>query len=270
MTWRSRGAALLREPLVHFLLAGAAIFAVFGNSSSPDERRIVIDSARIQRIAGEFEQSFRRLPSQEELDDLIREDVKNEVYYREGLRLGLDRDDIVVKRRLRSKMQGFETTAEDLPAPDDATLRKWIDDHPGRFAGQPQYSFDQRYLGSTSGGAGAALAMLNEGKDFAGAPAPLPGHFENADGLAVADLLGDDFVKALDRLPLGVWAGPVASGVGQHLVRLRSRNPATTPPLGEIRQRVENDWRSEKAREASDAAYRKMLARYDVVIEGAR
>ncbi len=267
MNWRSRGARLLREPLVHFLALGTLIFALFGNSTSADERRIEIDEARVERLAGQYAQNFRRAPSADELDALIRDDVKQEVYYREALRLGLDRDDEVVRRRMRVKMEAFEDTAEDIPAPDDAILKQWLADHLARFAGEATYAFDQRYLGADSAGASDALAQLRIGRDFAGAAIPLPAHYDAIGTGEVAELFGDNFPALLDKLPLGQWSGPVASGFGQHLVRVSARNPAAPPQLAAIRQRVANDWRAAMARERSERAYRALIGRYDVVIE---
>ena len=267
MSWRSRGARLLREPLVHFAVLGAVIFALFGNATSADERRIVIDAARVERIAGQYAQNFRRAPSAGELDALIRDDVKEEVYYREALRLGLDRDDEVVRRRMRVKMEAFGDTAEDIAAPDDATLQRWLAAHPQRFAGEASYAFDQRYLDSDAVGATTALSELRAGRDYAGAAIPLPAQFESIGAGETAELFGDDFAAALDRLPLNVWSGPVASGLGQHLVRVRQRQPAPPPHLATIRQRVENDWRAATARERTEREYRALLKRYDVTIE---
>ena len=267
MTMRSRGAAMLREPLVHFAVLGAVIFALFGNATSADERRIVIDAARVERIAGQYAQNFRRVPSAAELDALISDDVKEEVYYREALRLGLDRDDEVVRRRMRVKMEAFGDTAEDIVAPDDATLQRWLAAHPLRFAGEASFAFDQRYLGSDAAGARAALAQLRAGREFAGAAIPLPAQFESIGADEAANLFGDDFAAALDRVPPGEWSGPVASGLGQHLVRVRQRQPAAPPQLAAIRQRVENDWRAATARERTEREYRALLKRYNVVIE---
>lgn len=267
MTWRTRSERLLRDPLVHFAVLGALIFALFGNATGADERRIVIDAARVERIAGQYAQNFRRAPSAEELDALIRDDVKEEVYYREALRLGLDRDDEVVRRRMRVKMEAFGDTAEDIAAPDDATLERWLAAHPERFAGEATYAFDQRYLGADATGASAALSELRAGRDFAGAAIPLPAQFEAVGAGEAAELFGDDFAVALDRLPLGAWSGPVTSGLGQHLVRVRVRNAATPPKLSAIRQRVENDWRAAIARARTERAYRALLERYDLVIE---
>jgi peptidyl-prolyl cis-trans isomerase C len=247
MTWRARGAALLREPLVHFLIAGAAVFALFGGESAPDERRIVIDAARIERLAGQFAQTFRRLPSGAELDALIREDVKDEVYYREALRLGLDRDDEVVKRRMRNKLEAFTTTPEELEEPDEATLQRWLDAHPERFAGEARYSFEQRPV------SGPAL--------------PLATRFDDAPAGEIAAQFGGDFVTALDRLPAGRWSGAVASPFGPLRVRPLERTTAAPPKLAEVRQRVENDWRAATTRRRTNAAYRALLERYDVVID---
>ena len=267
MNLQARSGRLLREPLVHFAVLGTLIFALFGNSTSADERRIVIDAARVERLVGQYAQNFRRAPSAAELDALIRDDVKEEVYYREALRLGLDRDDEVVRRRMRVKMEAFGDTAEDFAAPGDATLQRWLSGHPARFAGEATYAFDQRYLGADVTQAPAALSKLRAGRDFAGAPIPLPARFEAIGVGETAELFGDDFAVALDRLPLGEWSGPVSSGVGQHLVRVRQRQPAAPPRLSAIRQRVENDWRAAMARARTERAYRALLGRYDVVIE---
>lgn len=267
MTLRSRGAAVLREPLVHFAILGALIFALFGNATGTDERRIVIDAARVERIAGQYAQNFRRAPTPSELDALIHDDVKEEVYYREALRLGLDRDDEVVRRRMRVKMEAFGDTGEDIAAPDDATLEKWLVAHPDRFAGEAIYAFDQRYLGPDTAGAPIALASLRAGRTFAGAAIPLPAQFEAIGSGEAADLFGDDFAAALNRLPLNQWSGPVTSGLGQHLVRVRARRPPAPPRLAAIGQRVENDWRAAMARARTERAYRDLLKHYDIVVE---
>ena len=89
-TWRNRAAALLREPLVHFLAAGALIFVVLsGRPPDAGERRILVNEAVVTGLVNGYVQAFRRPPNDEELDGLIRDYVRGEVYYREALRLGL-------------------------------------------------------------------------------------------------------------------------------------------------------------------------------------
>lgn len=248
MSWRSVAARVGREPLVHFLLAGALVFAVFGEDGAPQDRRIVIDEAQVSRMSGEFAQNFRRPPTRAELDALVDDAVRDEVYYREALRLGLDRDDLVVRRRMRLKMEGFATNPVDLATPSDATLQAWLEAHPDRFAGEPTYSFDQHFLGGTI---------------------DLPASRENAPEGDIAGQFGEEFTAALTKLPLGQWIR-VNSGFGEHEVRLRARRPAPPPKLEDIRQQVENDWRAEQARISEDRAYRALRDGYSVKIERLR
>ena len=241
------------------------MFAIFGQDTEPHDRRIVIDGPRIERLAGQFAQTFRRVPSDSELDALIREDVKDEVYYREGLRLGLDRDDVVVRRRMRQKLSVLSTRAEDIKTPDDATLERWLADHPELFEGEAQYSFEQRYLGD--GDATKALAALRAGRPYDGSAIPLPGTLSESTTSEIDTLFGNGFAAALGRAPLGEWSGPVASGFGSHLVKVTARAPAQPPELAAIRQRVENDWRAARAAERDASDFASLLERYDVVIE---
>ena len=112
----------------------------------------------------------------------------------------------------------------------------------------------------------AALTELRAGRDFAGAAIPLPAQFKAIGAGEAAELFGDGFAAALNRMPLGQWSGPVVSGLGQHLARVRERHPAAPPSLATIRQRVENDWRAAMARDRTERAFRALLKRYDVVI----
>lgn len=244
MRVRAAAANVLREPLVHFLIAGALVFALFGPDGAPQDRRIVIDASQVERLSAEFAQTFRRPPTRTELDALIDNAVRDEVYYREALRLGLDQDDLVVRRRMRLKMEGFATTPVDLAAPSDRVLQDWLNRHPARFAGEPLYSFEQRFMGGSL---------------------PLPAALVAVPLDDVAAQFGEQFATALKRLPPGRWT-PVASGFGEHQVRLTERRPAPPPRLAEIRQQVENDWRAAQAKASSERAYRALRDGYVVSV----
>lgn len=274
MNWRSGAALLLREPLVQFMLAGALVYAVMaGRAPDVGERRIVVNEAVVARLANRWTESFRRAPSQEELDGIISEYVRDQVYYREALRLGLDQDDEVVMRRMRNKMIALATSEAEAATPSDAELQKLIDQDPARYAPEVTYSFDQLYLGADTPQARAAattaLQMLRAGKpasDLA-QPAPIPSRFGQSPASDVAAQFGDPFVDALRGQPLGQWSGPLASGLGLHLVRVGARSNPAPPSLDKVRQAVTNDWHNTQRRRAEDEAYRKVLANYDVVIE---
>lgn len=275
--WRNRAAALLREPLVHFLAAGALIFVVL-SSRPPDagERRIVVNEAVVSGLVNRYVQAFRRPPSDEELDGLIRDYVRGEVYYREALRLGLDQDDEVVKKRLRNKMLAIAGAEAEAAQPSDTDLQALLDKDPARYASPPRYTLEQRYLGPDTPALRSAIkAQLGALKPGAtptlpSAPIPLPTRLDDVPALDLAAQFGDEFAAALDKAPLGQWTGPIPSGFGLHLVKLERRAAPPPPKLADLRQRLENDWRSAAVRKAEDANLNALLEGYDVVIERPR
>jgi len=277
MNLKQGARSLLREPLVHFLLAGAAIFAIWSNvPPDPGERRIVVSEARVTRLVDRWLETYHRPPTPEEVDGMIREDVKDQVYYREAQRLGLDRDDEVVIKRMRNKLESIAMSDVQAATPSDAELQKLLDQNPAKYAPNPVYAFDQLYFGDDTpanrAAASAALAKLKAGADprGLGKPIPLPMHFDGDTSADIADQLGDDFAGALLKLPVGQWTGPVTSGVGLHLVRIDKRVLPPKPTLDKVRQQVENDWRAAKSKQAIDKAFNEMVKGYDVVIEKPR
>lgn len=271
--WRTRAAALLREPLVHFLVLGALVFvAMAGRAPDLGERRIIVDEPVVAGLVNHHVRAFRRPPTAEELDGLIRDHVRGEVYYREALRLGLDTDDEVVKKRLRNKMLAIAGAEAEAAQPSDAELQALLDADPARYAAPPRYRLEQIYLGPDAPALRAAAAA-EIGRIPKGArpgimtqPLPLPGRFDDASQTDLAEQLGDDFATALARLPVGTWMGPVVSGFGLHLVRIDQRVQPPPPRLADVRQRLENDWRSSAIRKAQDAHLQQLLDSYDMEI----
>lgn len=271
--WRNGAANWLKEPFVHFLIAGLALFAFFairGEDIDPQSRVITIDEEQVSRLAASWQQTWQRPPTPAEIDTLIRDLIKEEIYYREALRLGLDSDDTVIRRRLRAKMEYLATAeAENAPV-DDATLQAWLDKNPARYAAGTRYSFDQIYLGNGDPDQAAARARdaLAQGNRWtaAGEPISLPASIDGQTLAAVSRDFGEAFAGNLGRLTEGTWSGPVASGFGSHLVRLRRVDRGVPAKLADVRQQVENDWRAatQKAREAK--AYQALLDGYTIKI----
>lgn len=272
--WRDRAVILLREPLVHFLLAGALVFALMsGRPTDAGERRIVVDEAVVGGIVNRYFQAFRRPPTPDELDGLISDHVRSEVYYREALRLGLDQDDEVVRKRMRNKMLAIATAEAEATQPTDADLQALLDANPARYSPPPRYALEHRYLGDDSpalrAAAAAQIASLqgNASPTLPGVPNPLPSRFGDAPLSDLAAQFGDEFAAALADLPVGKWSGPVSSGFGLHLVRIEARRPAPAPSLGLVRQRLENDWRAAAVRKAEADHLAELLKGYQVKIE---
>ena len=267
---------ILREPLLHFLIAGLAIFgfsAWRGEAVDPASRTIMINAEQVENLTTRWAQTWQRPPTGAEIDGMIRDYIKEEVYYREAKRLGLDDDDAIIRRRLRSKMEFLAGAEIENAAPSDATLQAWLDKNPAKYAADARYSFDQIYL--TANDADAArdrattlLARLNKGDDWQefGDSISLPPSLEDAAKANVAREFGDGFAASLAAQRIGGWAGPVASGFGLHLVRLRAVKTSDKPNLAQVRQTVENDWRAATLADREAKAYQALLDGYTIRI----
>ena len=261
--------AWLKEPLVHFLLAGAAIFALFavlGEPVDPADRTIEVDRERQALIALDFERTMQRPPTDAELAGLVDRWVREEVLYREALRLGLDRGDPVVRRRLANKMDFLASSQADLSSPDDAELREWYADNAARFADGGTVGFEQAYYANEAA-ARAALGVAETDSVPRGQLSALPREMVDAPLRDVEGRFGRAFAEALGRLDVGDrWQGPVQSGLGWHLVRLRHRETGAAPPFGEVREQALAEWRLAEGARQREAAYRVLADAYTVEI----
>jgi hypothetical protein len=272
---------LLREPLVHFLLLGGLLFLWFqwkGGASGPGTTRIVVTPGQVRNLASGFTRTWSRPPSEEELKGLIDEYVREEIATREAMALGLDRDDTVIRRRLRQKLEFLQEDAADTAAPTDAQLQAWLEANANTFRTEPRVSFRQVYFSKDKRGPSAetdarsALAKL--AKDGTGAMADnlgdatmLPSDFDGAARRDVVKTFGEDFAARIDNAEPGTWTGPIASSYGLHLVRVRSRTPGELPPLAAIRPAVERQYAADRRAQQLAALYERLLSRYTVVIE---
>lgn len=265
---------LLLEPLVHFLVLGALLFLAYDwlnrdRTRAPDE--IVVTRSQVDRLAAQFERVWQRPPTAQERQALVESWVRDEVFYREALALGLERDDPVVRRRLGQKVQ-FILDSGAPAAPSDAELQRWLDEHAEDYRFEPGYAMRQVYFDPSRHGAAtqevieAARAALNAGRAFAGDPTLLPATMEGS-ASEIKHRLGDGFGEALRTLPVGSWQGPVRSSYGLHLVRIEKRTPERAARLEEVRAAVERDFGAARAQAAQEGAYRRLREKYLVRIE---
>jgi hypothetical protein len=269
---------VLREPLLHFFALGALLFGLYAVASGDatgalDE--IVVDRARLASLAAQFERVWQRPPTREELDGLVESFVREEVLYREGVALGLDQDDPVIRRRIEQKMS-FLADAEAETEVSEAELQAWLDAHPGDHAIEPRYDLAQVLFDPARHGAGleadlaAARAALERGAtDGLGDATLLPASLEAARASEVERVFGPEFAAALAGLPVGGWQGPIRSAYGVHLVELRAREEGRAPSLAEVRDAVERDVLRARSEAAAEAFYRRLRERYTLRVEAA-
>lgn len=267
---------LWREPLMHFLFIGMAIFLLYdltreGRSEVPDE--IVVTSGQIEQLAANFKRTWMRPPTEDELAALVENHVMDEVFYREALAMGLDQNDPLVRRRLRMKL---EFILEDLSAQEvkDEVLSAYFLEHPDKFITEPKVSFQQVYLNPDTRGDLAAdaqelLASLNGGAvpESAGDPTLVPSEFRLATQRQIARSFGKRFAQEVVKLEPGGWTGPVLSSFGGHLLKVSDRVDAYLPELSDIRAVVEREYLAQRRREQKNLAYQKLREGYEVTIE---
>lgn len=266
---------LIREPLVHFLLGGAALFLLFGQVAGPSvERpdRIVVSEDRVTMLIQTFERTWMRPPTEAELNGLVDDYVTEEVLYREALALGLDRDDLVVRRRMRQKMEFLNDGIAETE-PDDATLGAFLEAHPERFSVPPRLSFVQVFVsldgaGSPDARAAEGLSRLRAGEspDAVGDPTLLPRDVRAATPMQVSRRFGVPFAERLVDVPEGEWSGPVASSFGLHLVKITERTPGRLPALAEVRNAVTREWAAQERAKARAQFYRALRDRYEIEV----
>ncbi len=266
---------LLREPLLHFLALGGLIFALFAAVSEPTPapvNTIVIGPARIEQLSKGFQAAWRRPPSADELSGIIDDAVREEVYYREALALGLDTNDTIVRRRLRQKMEFLTDSGAALLEPVAGELEAHLLANEEAFQRGPSLAFEQIYLGENPGHE-STQRLLSELQVYSmadpsslGERSLLPAELSLSSPATVDGIFGEGFFVQLAELPLELWAGPVDSGFGVHLVRIAEVLAARTPALEEVREAVLRNWKAAKAGELRELHYARLRERYVVEI----
>jgi len=269
---------LWREPLLHFLLIGFALFLYYdlvgsGDSEAPAVKRIIVSSGHVEQLMANFERTWSRPPTEQELDAMVDSHVREEVFYREAMAMGLDQNDPMVRRRMRMKL---EFMLEDLSGQDasDEVLSDFLQRNSDSFRDEAQLTLRQVYLNpdqrpDLENDAGQLLSRLRDGS----APEALGDHtlaprtYQLAPQSEIARDFGDEFARQVAALPVSDWSGPVYSPFGAHLVRIEARIDARLPELAEIRDEVLREYLVEKREQQKDLAYAKLREDYEVTVE---
>jgi parvulin-like peptidyl-prolyl cis-trans isomerase-like protein len=273
---------LLAEPMLHFLVIGIALFAAYRWMAPGDSggRRIVITQGVVDDLVTQHVAARGRDPSAVELNHLIESYVREEILYREGVRLGLERDDIVVKRRVRQKIEVIAEEDASTRTPTDADLFAYLTANQARFVQPAILTFDQVFIGEFTSGPGPGVVhavtvireALRKGADpeGLGQPTLLPHRMTRTPADLVARDFGASFAATLEKVPVGEWVGPIDSSFGMHYVRVSDRAPAVAPQLAAVRDHVVREWENERRQRARNDAYAKMRSEYTVSIETKR
>ncbi|WP_170482178.1 peptidylprolyl isomerase [Ruegeria arenilitoris] len=264
---------VIKEPLFHFILIGIAIFGWFNWVSPQSEgddkgEKIAINEVDVDLLSTRFEASWKRAPSEAELEALIDALVREEVLVREARKLGLDKGDQVIRARLAQKMEFLTTAIASSVDPDEAELQAYLEDNAERFMTPSLVAFDQVFLGETAEPSEMAevLSALNSGEDWSqlGVPSLLLQTMPLSALSVVDSAFGRGFSGNLTDLEVSVWSGPIQSGYGKHLVRVTGIQAGGLPPLDDIREAVLSEWRRETGDDLAQAQYEILAAQYEI------
>jgi hypothetical protein len=271
---------LSRKPFLQFLALGAIIFAVAhlaqqGRDAS--QRRILVDAQLRQRIVQTSQTQSGFTPAPAQLERLIDDYIDDQVMYREALRMGLDQDDEIIRRRLIQKVQFLQQDLAGVPDPQESELRAYYSAHPELFTSATSVSFEQLYFSADHGGstkaesrARHALDQVRRGSATSLAllddPFPFQIAAEDLTRVDAARIFGDTgIVEALFSTSEGQWSEPVRSAYGWHLIKVDHRQSAKVAEFSQVRTQVESAYREEQRQAAQQRELAALRARYDIV-----
>ena len=274
---------LLREPLVHFLCIGAAIYLLYGTFSEPVpeevDKTIVVSAGEIEWMQTSWQKRWNRPPTAAEFDGLIQQYIRETVLYREALTMGLNKHDQVIRRRLAQKLEFLAKDLVALTPPTEEELQAYFAEHQDRYQEPARYTFTQVYIDPDKRGDAtladaekikATLMAKGNAIEDAGALGDafmLQNYYPEKDRAEIQKFFGSGFAESLVDLSPGQWHGPVLSGYGVHLVYVSSISEPPAPVFAEARERVTQGWTTEKSEELNEKFYANLRDRYTVVIE---
>lgn len=267
---------ILREPLLHFAILGCALFWLWGRvAPSESTRVIVLSAADVEALRHDHRRRTGAEPTPAEDAALVDRFVDDEVLHREALALGLDRGDIIVRRRLLQKMEFLLEGLHPVPEPSDAELEAYRTEHADRYHAPARIGLTHVFVSRDRHGdtAMAEAERLRAALEHGADPADLGDPFLRGRELRaqseqdLSGIFGPAFARVALELPLGAWSGPITSSYGLHLVRVSDRTAAETPPLARIRTVVLQDWTEERRLAALRQALADLQKTYDVRVE---
>ncbi len=271
---------LVREPLVHFLALGALLFGIGvlrGDRSGAAANRIAITPGGIERLLEGFRMTWQRPPTEAEFRGLVEDYLKEEVLYREALEMGLDRNDQIIRRRMRQKLEFLTADVVEAFEPSEDELQAHLDANVDLYRQEATVSFVQVYVGERAGAEqdrARAMTILREltttpnaDPEQMGDPFMYPAtHRDMREGDLLA-LFGEEFAAQIIELSAGEWSGPITSAFGLHIARLDALDPRRASQLDEVRDAVYRDLVSERTREAEQRYFEGLLAQYTVTVQ---
>lgn len=274
---------LFKEPLIQFLIIGAAIYGAYALFGSPEEdyrdNIILVDSNRIDAMISQWESRWQRPPTRQEIDGLIQQYIKEDVLYRQAVSMGLNEDDPITRRRMAQKLEFLTSDLAQMQEPAEGELETFFEENEAAYRDPDRISFSHIFFDPDARGdatlddADQLLAqlkaegepteeMLQQGDRFM-----LQNYFAAASERDIRRQLGSGFAESVIALEPGQWHGPVLSGYGVHLVYVFAFQEAPAPQLEAVRERVLEDWHTVKREEFNQQFLKSLKERFEIIVD---
>ena len=269
---------LIKEPLLHFLILGVCIYgaSVMWGNNTVQSQQIDVSEGQIKHLATLYRKTWQRPPTQEELNNVVQEYVLEQAAYYEGLNLGLDKNDIVIIRRVRQKLDFVAEESRPRPTVTDEVLTAFMNEHKEKFLEEPVLSLRQVYLDPKRQGDALKsnvqqlITTLKENSEqdiqLLGDRSLFKPRYENKNLTALGRVFGKPFSLACKELTTEQWHGPISSAYGVHFVYLEAKQAGRLPELSQIRSQVLLEWESDWRERSIQGYYKTLLERYPVTI----
>ena len=291
MTWpvlfgvKNLSMKILREPLLQFFFIGMCIYGAYALYGTPDEgfegNTIVVDASRIDVFKTAWQQRWNRPPTEQELNGLINQFIREDILYREAVAMGLDKDDPITRRRLAQKMEFLGKDIASLKEPEAGELESFFEENKDQYKTPDLITFSHVFLDPDARGDATlddAAILLAELKAIGPPDATindkgdrfmLQNYYPEKTELDIRKLFGSGFATTVMQLEAGQWHGPVLSGYGTHLVYVTALEVAPMPVFAEVQERVMQNWLADQQEKFNEAFFESLKSRYEIVIEAA-
>ena len=266
---------LLKEPFFHFIVIGIALFFLYGlvNKNTNTKNTIIINDFDLENIVSSFEMQWKRNPTEQELQNIINQNIKQEVFYLEALNMNLDHNDEIIKRRLSQKMQFLSNDIAALSEPTDEVLKRYYKKNSEKYLTPATYTLYQitfspdhrkdNYKDAMETLKQFPEATFDEMKDW-GDPLPFSYYFEEVNANELGLQLGSKFPVALESQEINKWVGPIPSGFGFHLVFITNKVAPQIPAYEIVKKEVLRNYEYDNQIETNELIYKELKKRYDI------
>jgi len=274
---------LFKEPLLQFLIIGAAIYGTYALFTSPEDdyrdNTILVDSNRIDAMISEWESRWNRPPTRQEIEGLIQAYIKEDVLYRQAVAMGLNEDDPITRRRMAQKLEFLTSDLASFQQPDEGELKQFFEENQEAYRDPDLATFTQIFVDPDARGEATLVdaAEILEQVTAAGEPTEettqlgdrfmLQNYFASVTELDIRRQMGSGFAEQVMKLQPGQWHGPVLSGYGVHLVYIHEFFTAPPPDFEAVQARVLEDWHVLKREEFNTEFLASLKDRYEIIVD---